>query len=92
MTAMTAREFNQYTGKAKLLARDEPIFITERGTIKYVLLNIDDYQTLAEQKQKKTLADCFAMNKNDFDPNFDFNQYLPERTIDERQLNEWWED
>jgi hypothetical protein len=92
MTAMTAREFNQYTGKAKLLAREGPLFITERGTIRYVLLNIDDYQILAEQDPKKTLADCFAMNENDFDTNLDFDQYLPKRTIDERQLDEWWED
>jgi hypothetical protein len=87
---MTAREFNQYTGKAKLLAREEPVFISERGTVRYVLLNIDDYQTLAEQEPKKTLADLFATSESDCNSSLDFDQYLPERTIDERQLHEWW--
>jgi hypothetical protein len=89
MAAMTAREFNQYTGKAKLLACEEPVFITERGTIKYVLLNIDEYKTLA--KPPRTLADLFCSDP-DFDPDFDFDQYLPKRTIDDRLLREWWED
>jgi hypothetical protein len=31
-----------------------------------VLLNIDDYQTLAEQEPKRTLADCFAMSESDY--------------------------
>ncbi|MDR1089349.1 MAG: type II toxin-antitoxin system Phd/YefM family antitoxin [Coriobacteriales bacterium] len=64
MTAMTAREFNQHTGKAKYLARDEPVFITERGTIRYVLLNFDEYRGLA--KPPKTLSDSFAMDENDY--------------------------
>jgi hypothetical protein len=64
MAAMTAREFNQYTGKAKLLAREEPVFITERGTIKYVLLNIDEYETLA--KPPRTLADSLALDEHDY--------------------------
>ncbi|MDR2105986.1 MAG: type II toxin-antitoxin system Phd/YefM family antitoxin [Coriobacteriales bacterium] len=90
MAAMTAREFNQYTGKAKLLADEEPVFITERGTVRYVLLNIDEYQTLA--KPRRTLSDLLEMDENDYDPNLDFDQYLPERTIDERDLREWWVD
>jgi hypothetical protein len=86
---MTAREFNQYTGRAKLLAREEPVFITGRGNIEYVLLNIEDYRSLA--KPQKTLANLFRPDDG-LDLDFDFDRYLPERTIDERDLREWWLD
>jgi hypothetical protein len=61
---MTAREFNQYTGRAKLLAREEPVFITERGTVKYVLLNIKDYAQLA--RPPRALADSLAMDDAEY--------------------------
>jgi hypothetical protein len=64
MAAMTAREFNQYTGRAKLLAREEPVFITERGSIEYVLLNIEDYRSLA--KPPRTLSASLAMDERDY--------------------------
>ena len=68
MAAMTAREFNQYTGKAKLIAREEPVFITERGIIKYVLLNIDDYRAVT--KPPRMLSDSLAMDERDY---FDYD-------------------
>jgi hypothetical protein len=78
---MTAREFNQYTGKAKLLAREEPVFITERGTIKYVLLNIDTYQELA--KPKRTLFDSLTMDEHDY---FEYEFYRLEGELREADL------
>ena len=74
MAAMTAREFNQYTGQAKTLAREEPLFVTERGVVQYVLLSIDDYLEL--KGTRRTLADiammedqeAFAYSLEDFIP------------------------
>ncbi|MDR2586751.1 MAG: type II toxin-antitoxin system Phd/YefM family antitoxin [Coriobacteriales bacterium] len=64
MLVMSAREFNQNTSKAKLLAREEPVFVTNRGSIQYVLLNIDEYQSLA--KPPRTLADTLAMDESEY--------------------------
>ncbi|MDR2672399.1 MAG: type II toxin-antitoxin system Phd/YefM family antitoxin [Coriobacteriales bacterium] len=64
MAAMTAREFNQYTGRAKTLAHEEPVFITERGTVKYVLLNIEEYEALTQPT--RTLFESLAMDERDY--------------------------
>jgi hypothetical protein len=77
MAAMTAREFNQYTGRAKLLAREEPLFITERGKTEYVLLSIDEYNEI--KGSKKTLADCVFADEQTYYA-IDFDSFIPERT------------
>lgn len=46
-TTITAREFNQDTSRAKKLASDGPVFITDRGRTSHVLLSIEQYQALA---------------------------------------------
>jgi len=67
MTLMSSREFNQDTGKAKKLAEQEPVFITDRGELSHVLLSIEDYNKLAFQG--KSIADLLAMEDDiDFDP------------------------
>ena len=42
MTTMSSREFNQDAGKAKRLAMQGPVFITDRGRLAHVLLTIAD--------------------------------------------------
>ena len=42
MPAMTSREFNQNTSRAKKVAKGGPVFITDRGQPSHVLLSIDD--------------------------------------------------
>jgi len=64
MAAISAREFNQYTGRAKTMANKEPVFITERGTVKYVLLNIEEYEQAIAPK--RTLFDSLAMNEAEY--------------------------
>jgi hypothetical protein len=46
-TTMSSREFNQDTGRAKIAARQGPVFITDRGRTAHVLLTFEDYQRLA---------------------------------------------
>ena len=38
MTTFSAREFNQQVSKARKAALEEPVFITERGKPRHVLL------------------------------------------------------
>ena len=67
MTLMSSREFNQDTGKAKKLAEQEPVFITDRGETSHVLLSIQEYSKLASQG--KSLSDMLAMDDDiEFDP------------------------
>lgn len=49
MTTFSAREFNQQVSKARKVASQEPVFITERGEPKHVLLSIEAYQVLTGQ-------------------------------------------
>lgn len=69
MTLMSSREFNQDTGKAKKLAENEPVFITDRGEPSHVLLSIKEYAKLANHG--KSIADLLSMGPDDdieFDP------------------------
>ena len=67
MTLMSSREFNQDTGKAKKLADREPVFITDRGEPRHVLLSIEEYSRLAGRG--KSISDLLSMDDDiDFDP------------------------
>lgn len=46
ITTLSSREFNQDTGRAKIAARNGPVFITDRGRPGHVLLTFEDYQRL----------------------------------------------
>lgn len=46
MTRMSAREFNQQVSKARQAALEDPVFITERGQPRHVLLSIEAYEAL----------------------------------------------
>jgi hypothetical protein len=83
---MTAQEFNRYTGRAKLLAKDEPLFVTERGAVRYVLLNIEDYNDLQPLEKRMTLADWAGASKS-ANIEFDLNDFIPPRNLDtQRQV------
>ena len=55
MISMSAREFNQNASKATRLAKQEPVFVTNRGKIEYVLINIADYYELQLVNQSSLL-------------------------------------
>lgn len=49
MKVVTSRAFNQDVSQAKRLARDEPVFVTDRGRPTHVLLSMDTFRQLAGQ-------------------------------------------
>ena len=46
MKSIGSREFNQDVSNAKRLAREQPVFVTDRGKPTHVLLSIDAYRQL----------------------------------------------
>jgi len=46
ITTLSSREFNQDTGRAKIAARNGPVFITDRVRPAHVLLTFEEYQRL----------------------------------------------
>ena len=59
ITALTSREFNQDTGRAKKAAEKGPVFITDRGRPAHVLLSIEEYRRLTGNGGK--IADLLAL-------------------------------
>lgn len=45
-TTITSRTFNQNVSEAKRTAMKQPVFITDRGSITHVLMNIHQYQKI----------------------------------------------
>lgn len=59
VTTVTSRELNQDVGRAKRAARSGPVFTTDRGKPAHVLLSIDEYRRLANQR--RNLAEALSM-------------------------------
>ena len=60
MTTISARDFNQQVSKARKAASEEPVFITERGEPKHVLLSIEAYEALTGSQ--RNIADLLALD------------------------------
>jgi prevent-host-death family protein len=61
-TTLSSREFNQDTGRAKKAARRGPVVITDRNKPTHVLLSIEEYQRLVQQKgRRQSIGDLVAM-------------------------------
>ena len=58
MRTINSREFNQDVAAAKRDAKHGPVFITDRGKPSYVLLSIEDYQTLSSSHT--SVSDVFS--------------------------------
>ncbi|WP_425230965.1 type II toxin-antitoxin system Phd/YefM family antitoxin [Sphingomonas sp.] len=54
----SSREFNQQTARARRAALQEPVFITDRGEPKHVLLSIEEYRRLSATRL--SLADLLT--------------------------------
>lgn len=54
---LSSREFGHNVSQAKHLAREGPVFITDRGEPAFVLLNIDLYREMAGTHQQTSLLD-----------------------------------
>lgn len=57
---ITSRRLSQAPGEAKRAARDGPVFITERGCPRFVLLTVEAYERLV--RQRITLAEALGMH------------------------------
>jgi PHD/YefM family antitoxin component YafN of YafNO toxin-antitoxin module len=69
ITTISSREFNQDVSRAKRIAFNGPVFITDRGRPAHVLLSIETYQQITGNKQ--SIVDLLAMPEVadiDFEP------------------------
>ncbi len=67
MKTVSSREFNQDVSQVKRDTENGPVFITDRGKLAHVLMKMEDYQKLTEQKDN--IVDLLAMPDNvDFEP------------------------
>lgn len=69
VTTLSSREFNQDASGAKKAAAKGPVFITDRGRPRHVLLSIEDYRRLTGER--RGLVEALAMPGDEdiaFDP------------------------
>lgn len=69
ITTISSREFNQDVSRVKRAAANGPVFITDRGHLSHVLLTIEEYQKITDQKE--SIAELLAMpdaSDIDFEP------------------------
>ncbi|MCW7553172.1 type II toxin-antitoxin system Phd/YefM family antitoxin [Endozoicomonas gorgoniicola] len=59
ITTISSRAFNQNVTEAKRSAMKQPVFITDRGSITHVLLNIDEYQLIT--RNAASILELLAM-------------------------------
>lgn len=59
VTTISSREFNQNVSRAKRAALEGPVFITDRGRPAHVLLTIEEYQRIADNKT--SIVELLAM-------------------------------
>ncbi|QZN96713.1 type II toxin-antitoxin system prevent-host-death family antitoxin [Symbiopectobacterium purcellii] len=59
ITTLSSRELNQDVTRAKKATCNGPVFITDRGRTAHVLLSIEEYQRLTQQR--RSIADALAM-------------------------------
>jgi prevent-host-death family protein len=59
MRTIGSRQFNQDVSAAKRLARQEPVFVTDRGRPTHVLMSIEDYRRLSGEKE--SIVDLLAL-------------------------------
>lgn len=71
ITTLSSRELNQDVTRAKRATSDGPVFITDRGKTAHVLLSIEEYRKLTQQR--RTLIDILAM------PDADDVEFQPQR-------------
>jgi len=59
ITTLSSRELNQDVTRAKKASKKGPVFITDRGKPAHVLLSIEAYQQLTQQR--RNIAEYLAM-------------------------------
>ena len=69
ITTFSSRELNQDVTRAKKATKNGPVFITDRGKPAHVLLSIEEYQRITQQR--RNIADSLAMPESvdiEFEP------------------------
>lgn len=70
---VTSREFGHNVSSAKHLAKQGPLFITDRGEPAYVLMNIDEYRRMSgESLGEKNMLQLLQQADEGADFDFDF--------------------
>ena len=59
ITTISSRELNHDVSKAKRAASSGPVFITDRGHAAHVLLTIEEYQRITDEKE--SIVELLAM-------------------------------
>jgi prevent-host-death family protein len=62
MPTFSSREFNQKVSEAKKAATEGPVFITDRGAPRHVLMTIEDYYRLSGGN---SIVDLLSMPETD---------------------------
>lgn len=66
MATMSAQEFNRDVSAAKRAAADGPVVITDRGTPAFVLLSVEEYERITDQR---TIVDWLRLDADiEFEP------------------------
>lgn len=60
MKTVSSRDFNQDVSAAKRIAREEPLFVTDRGRPTHVLMSIEAYRGLAGRRE--SIVDLLAVS------------------------------
>jgi prevent-host-death family protein len=68
ITTLSSREFNQDTSRAKRAAKKGPVFITDRGRPKHVLMSFEEYRKLTGKRM--SLLEAISVPKEEY---FDFD-------------------
>ncbi len=63
ITTLSSREFNQDAGGAKKATANGPVFITDRGQPRHVLLSIEEYRKLTGAR--RSIVDAIAMTDDE---------------------------
>ena len=61
MKLLSSRAFNQDVSQAKRLAREEPVFVTDRGKPTHVLLDIATFRQMAGATE--TIVELLAISE-----------------------------
>lgn len=82
MNTISSRDFNQNVAKAKHLADSEPVFVTDRGELAYVLMSYELYQKFRQQhKSNAERVGMGAAEAAQIDDDFEFGRIvITERT------------
>ncbi len=63
ITKVSSREFNQHTSQAKAATRNGPVFITDHGRTRHVLLSYEEFERLQGMRPK--IAELLALEGSD---------------------------